>query len=131
MRQPVPVDEENPDAAEPTEPQEIPYPEIPAGAEYLVALFHSAGVATQTGMGLIPLSWQEIEAFVKCTQASVTPWELRVIRKMSEAYCAEYARASDRLRKAPYQAVIEIPTEEVREAVAAKVMSVLATFKRK
>jgi hypothetical protein len=27
--------------------------------------------------------------------------------------------------------VIEIPTEEVREAVAAKVMSVLATFKRK
>jgi hypothetical protein len=62
-----------------------------------VSFFHSAGIATQTGMGLIPLSWQEIQAFVRCNahEGYITPWELGVVRrKMSEAYCAEYARAS-------------------------------------
>lgn len=132
MRLPVPVDPDDPDAAEHTEPQEIPYPELPEGAEYLVALFHSAGTATQTGMGLVPLSWQEIRAFVHCTQATVTPWELGVIRKLSEAYCAEYARASDKLRQAPYSPVVtDTPDEEARAIVAAKVMTALAALKKK
>jgi hypothetical protein len=131
MKQPVPVDEDDPTAPLEIETQEIPYPELPPGAEYLVSFFHSAGIATQTGMGLIPLSWQEIQAFVRCNahEGYITPWELSVIRKMSEAYCAEYARASDKLRKAPYTPEVDV-SEVDRAAIADKVKNALAAFKR-
>lgn len=116
----------------PQEAQEIPYPELPKGAEYLVSLFYSAGTATQTGMGLVPLSWQEIESWVVCSglEETVTPWELGVVKRLSEAYSSEYARASTPSRPQPYQPDVDVDTID-RDAVAAKVMNVLASFKRK
>jgi hypothetical protein len=123
------TDDNNPPENVP-ETQEIPIPEIAEGAEYLVSFFHSAGAATRTGMGLTPLSWMEIEAWVRCNALEdvVTPWELQVIRRLSEAYVTEYALASDPKRKMPYQPVVE---EVDREAVAQKVSSVLSGFKRR
>ena len=96
-----------------------------------MSLFHSAGTATQTGMGLVPLSWQEIESWVVCNglEESVTPWELSVVRKMSEAYASEYAQASSPSRPMPYRGVVEEDID--RDAIAAKVKNVLAAFKRK
>lgn len=109
----------------PQETAEIPFPEIPMGAEYLLSFFYSAGCSTQTGMGLVPLSWQEIEAWVRCNglDDSVTPWELQVVRKLSEAYSAEYSRASDPKRRMPFKP--EVKVEEIdHEAVANQVMNV-------
>lgn len=133
MRQPIVAegsDEDVPPQEVPQETQEIPYPELPKGAEYLVSLLHSAGTATQTGMGLIPLSWQEIQAWVVCSglEDSVTPWELGVVRRLSEAYSSEYAQAQAPRRPMPYQPVVE---EIDREAVQAKIISIFAQFKKK
>ena len=82
-------------------------------------------------MGLIPLSWQEIEAFVRCSglEDTVTPWELQVVKRLSEAYVAEYSKASDPKRKMPYKP--DIKTDEIdREAVMKQAISVLGMFKR-
>lgn len=55
-------------------------------------------------MGLIPLTWQEIQAFIEVNELDLTLWERELLKKMSEAYCAEYSRASDPQRPAPYVA---------------------------
>lgn len=116
----------------PQETQEIPFPELPDGAEYLVSLFHSAGTATQTGMGLVPLSWQEIEAWVRCTgiEEMVTPWELETVRRMSEAYASEYSQAYDPKRKQPYQPVVDMNEVDL-QAIDNKVRLGLSMFKKK
>jgi hypothetical protein len=83
-------------------------------------------------MGLVPLSWQEIEAFVRCSglEDTVTPWELQVIKRLSEAYSAEYSRASDPKRKMPYRK--EVKVEEIdRVAVFKQAVNALSMFKKK
>lgn len=105
------------------ERQEIPMPELIPGSEYLVAFLHSAGTAQATGMGLAGLSWQELEAWVRCTDniGIVTPKDLRVIHTLSRVYANEHAKASMKGAVAPYIPVMEEEeVEEIREYVADK-----------
>jgi hypothetical protein len=92
-------------------------PDISPGSEYLVAFLHSAGTASATGMGLVGLSWAELEAWVRCAdmQGIVTSRDLKTIHTLSRAYAGEYAKASQKGAKPPYAPVVEI--EEVREVV--------------
>ncbi len=100
-----------------TELQEIPMPELTPGSEFLVALLHSAGTASATGMGLTGLSWQEIEAWLKCTDMTgiVTPRDLKTIHTLSRAYANECARATKKDAKPPYVSREELEIEEIRE----------------
>jgi len=111
---------------------EIPFPEIPPGAEYLIGLFYGAGSAMPTGMGLVPLSWQEIEAWARCSglEDSITPWELQVVRRLSEAYTSEYSKASDPKRRPPYSKQVSVD-EIDRDAIEKQTRNVLSMFKRK
>lgn len=88
-------------------------PDIPQEFGYLLALFFDSGQAMSTGMGLTPLNWQEIESWINVNNLELSLWEIETIKKMSEAYCAEYSRASDPMRQAPYQ--IEQKIEEVED----------------
>lgn len=131
-------------------------PEISEAAGYLVALLHSAGMATATGMGLVGLSWQEIEAWARCndfvavdngndprrksymrsmrkkaiSKASVvSPKELRAVWNLSRAYAAEMAGASKKGAKAPYSPeIVETKDEVVREMIEARVEDVFASM---
>jgi hypothetical protein len=97
-----------------------------------VSLFYSAGTATQTGMGLVSLSWQEIAAWVQCAgyEDILTPWELSVIKRMSEAYAAEYSQASAPMRRKPYEP--EVDLDEVdRDEVVNKAKNILSGFKKR
>jgi hypothetical protein len=112
----------------PPAPQEIHLPEIPAPYDALVGLFHLSGQALQTGWGLCPLTWVEIDAFVRVNDLDLTLWERELLKKMSEAYCAEYSRASDPKRPAPYQPE---QTEEVDQiAKAMRIMDSLSAFRK-
>lgn len=83
----------------------------------------------QTGMGLVPLTWAELQAFREETELDLMIWERELIKKMSEAYCGEYARASDPNRPCPYQP--EVKEEEVDQiALAMRFMETLAAFKK-
>jgi hypothetical protein len=102
------------------------------GAEYLVSFFYSAGSAMQTGMGLVPLTWQEIDAWARrCGyNHSLSPFEAETIRKMSEAYAVQYAKASQRICPQPFSPRVDLD-ELDREAVSRKVANVLGMFKKK
>lgn len=83
-------------------PAGVQLPEIPGPWTYLLGFFNLSGQCTQSGMGLAPLSWQELKAFREENELDITLWERELLKKMSEAYCAEYSRASDPHRPSPY-----------------------------
>lgn len=105
----------------------IELPDI-EGAEYLVMLLHEAGTVNYTGMAAVPLNWQELESWQRCTFRNLTPWELFVIKEMSHAYAIEYSHANDAEKDAPYSEVI---VDIDREAVANNLRNVLLGFNNK
>jgi hypothetical protein len=117
-------------AASIQELREIPMPEVSEAAGYLVALLHSAGVASATGMGLSGLSWQEIESWARCNDfvGILSPKEYRAIYTLSRAYVSEHAVASKKGAKPPYMPPVEKEDEVVRELVAEKVDDVFAVM---
>jgi len=112
------------------ERQEIPMPELTPGSEYLVAFLHSAGTASSNGMGLTGLSWQELEAWVRCTDMTgiITPRELKTIHMLSRVYAREYYEASKKGATPPYMPRVELEQEEVRELISDKVEDVFASI---
>jgi hypothetical protein len=105
-------------------------PEISEAAGYLVALLHSAGVASATGMGLVGLSWQEIEAWARCNDFTgiLSPKEYRAVWQLSRAYAAEMSGATKKGTKPPYvpEVTKHKPDEVEREMVAEKVGNIFA-----
>ena len=68
--------------------------------------------------GMSELSWEEISAWLACTQRALPVWDIDVIKNMSKSYVSEFNLASDRARKMPYLAPRELETID-RKAVAA------------
>lgn len=102
-------------------------PEVDHG-RHLLDYFTEAGVAMSTGMGLMPLSWQEIESWLSVTELPISTWEKLTLREMSDAYVSEYSQASAKDRPAPYVHRVE---EIDREAVSDKLKSVFRSLKKK
>lgn len=99
------------------------------GAEYLVGLLNEAGMVLNNGMGVSSLDWKEIHAWLEVTQLELSIWEKLTLKEMSEIYASELSKATAKDATAPYVEVVE---EEVdRKAVANKIRSVFASFKRK
>ncbi len=60
---------------------------VERGTEYLIAIFNELSTRRQTGMtGPMPLSFQEIDAYNKLTDAQLTPWEISAITAMDAAF---------------------------------------------
>lgn len=54
-----------------------------------------------SGMGMIPLSFQEIKAYMELTNTPLNSDEVMLIREMSQAYIAEINDTRNE-REAPY-----------------------------
>jgi hypothetical protein len=102
-------------------------PEI-VGASHLLSYLMEVGVAMSSGMGLMPLSWQEIDSWLRVTELPLTTWEKIVLRELSETYVNEYSQASEKDRPAPYVHRVD---EIDRAAVSDKLKSVFRSLKKK
>lgn len=96
---------------------EIQLPPVPAELEYLLSLYFLSGQCIHTGMSITPLTWVEIEAFIRVNKLKLMLWEVELIKKMSEAYCAESHKATDPQRPPPYKEVKE--DDEIDKIAAA------------
>jgi hypothetical protein len=111
------------------EPLNTPLPNI-EGAEYLVALLHEAGTVGQGGMGIVPLSWMDIQSWIVVTgRDNLVLWEKGMIKRMSEAYSGAYSRGSEKNSKAPYGNITESDMVRNRDMVAAKAYAIFAPTK--
>lgn len=88
----------------------IPLPDVGDGL-YLVNTLDEIGAALQSGMGLSPITWQEIKSWSDCTGMKLSPWELITLKEMSHAYAVELSQKQDRKRQAPWKTRVETKEE--------------------
>jgi hypothetical protein len=69
-------------------------PDLKAG-EYLYETFIELGLAKEGNAALRPIDWSEIDAFMRCTGDIETPWEAKLIRRMSQEYVMQRTHGSD------------------------------------
>lgn len=101
------------------------------GAEYIIGMLHEAGLMLRTGMGPVPLSWQEIDAWMRVTETNPELWERILIKDLSEAYVGELHRASAKDSACPYMPEVEEQeVEDRRTAVSNKLLEALRSMKR-
>ena len=53
-------------------------------------------------MGLVPITWQELDAWMRRTSVQLTPWAVRTLRRLSMAYVSESQAAQELSRPAPW-----------------------------
>lgn len=93
-------------------------PDLPDIEDHrFVALLMEAGPIEAAGMGVSGLSWREIEAWQSRCAIDLEPWEVRLIRRLSQAYASELSAAADPDRPPPYAEELD---EDRRELVEAK-----------
>lgn len=78
-----------------------PRPRIKSGADLIGHLFE-VGPVSPGGMGPVPLTFQEIEAWARMTGVRLTAWEVRTLRSLSREYLAELRAAESPGRIPPY-----------------------------
>lgn len=87
----------------------------------LVDLLFEAGPYSITGMGSAPLSWQEIEAWLRVTGRSLSYYLSKQIYTLSAIYLAEYKRSEKIDHPMPYIARVTI--EQNRDRVSGQIQA--------
>lgn len=77
-------------------------PPLEPGDWYLVKDFNEIGRVQHGGMGMQPLSWSELSAWVSRTGARMTGEECSLIRAMSSAYAGALRSGSEKNAAPPY-----------------------------
>jgi hypothetical protein len=70
--------------------------------EELVEWLYQVGPVTSAGMGMQPVSWQELNSWNQACGHDCTPWELEQIRMLSMAYLDQFTKAEEPSCPAPW-----------------------------
>lgn len=68
---------------------------LPKADEYLVEVFEFLGLCSSNGMGQVPFSWCEIDAFKRNSSYHLTEWDCEQIVIMSKLYCSWVNKGKD------------------------------------
>ena len=71
--------------------------------------FERVSPAIENGMGLTPLSWQELESFVKVNNMPLSNFELQVLKNASMAYVNQSHKAKDPKSPPPHRFIKRDP----------------------
>lgn len=114
---------------------ELPDIESEYGAGYIIGLLQEAGLMSSNGMGPVPLSWVDIESWIRCAEYDLPLWVKLKIKNLSEEYVHELLEAKDMSRPAPYERVVvvedEVDLAAQRTKVQDKLLDFVNRFKRK
>jgi hypothetical protein len=92
-----------------------PAKRLPPANQYLCEAFSLCGCFKRSDMGgIIPLDWQEIDAFARRSGYDLATWESELIYKMSVEYCNINSKASDSAFPAPYRIDIGKSEEAIK-----------------
>ena len=110
--------------------QSLVLPDIQSehAAGHVIGLLQEAGLMSSNGMGPVPLSWLEIESWMRCTEVEIPLWEKLTIKTLSEEYVSELVQAKDKTRPPPYA---QVQLDIDRKAVANKILSIFSRRMRK
>lgn len=69
--------------------------------------FEDVGPASNNGMGVVPLSYGEIESWLNVTNLEVTSFEVDAMMMMSRQYCYQSVLSEDEKCEQPYKVEYE------------------------
>lgn len=103
----------------------------PGPAEYLLDILFDVGPVHSTGMGEVPIGYEQLAAWERVQGLRLSPWESRTLRDLSIVYCHEKAVSGDPGASAP-GSIEESPEQaaERRDRVAKDLSQALRSFKR-
>jgi hypothetical protein len=58
---------------------------VPAACEHIWGWYWELRASTPEGFSRSPVSFQEIDAWIRCMNLEIRPWEIRALRAMDEA----------------------------------------------
>ena len=94
----------------------------PNPAPHITDRLIEIGITEAAGMGAVPLTWREINAWRESVRLTIEPWEMRLLRRLSAAYLAESRKAESETCPSPWRAE---PTPREREAELAGLRGLL------
>lgn len=80
-----------------------------------------------TGMGLVPLSFQEIQSWLYLSERELSWWEIQTIKELSRAYTAELNNSTEIDSEIPYNTVPEMNRDQIEQ----KAINILSSFKKR
>jgi len=101
---------------------ELDLPDIDPALTYLIGWLMEAGPMSAAGIGPVPLTWLDLDAWQRCTGVRVQPWEARLLRRLSGDYLDELNNAEAHDAPAPW---IPESTVERRTKVATHIRNIL------
>lgn len=81
------------------------------GLETYLEDWYTLGLASSNGMGQVPLSFQEIEAYARIQSLNV---DAGIVRRMSVAYCMGITNGSDKAAFPPYPKIQRNPDVDTK-----------------
>lgn len=81
--------------------------------EYLRHILEDLGTTMPGVNGPEPLTYQEIDSYVRLTGVELTPQEVFAIRRASSAYIDNLLKGEDPHAAAPWQPIVEKSEEEI------------------
>jgi len=85
---------------------------------------------SSTGMGPVPLSWVDIDAWLRVTELDLSVWEKLTIKHLSEVYVGERLTATDPQGVPPWTKPVS--EEEIeREKISNQLLAFLRNFKKR
>lgn len=103
-------------------------PDTPA--DFLLPIFLDVGPTMPSGMGPLPLTYSELDAWSRLTGSILEPWEARALVGMSREYAAFSVKAERADCPSP-MAVEDEMNEERRQAVANSLKSAFGALMTK
>lgn len=94
----------------------IALPMPPSPMPHVVQWLVELGISEAAGMSAVPLSWREIDAWSQRTGVHPSPWESRLLRRLSGEYLAESRRAEDETCPPPWRA--PVPQRQIETEVS-------------
>lgn len=100
-----------------------------SGGEHIVQHWRKCGEFTVGMNGLMPLTWQELQAYNSMTGETIESWEAEQIIDMSKAYVS-FSRQADELNCfPPFEP--EVTEEQEQEIKAQAVSNMRGALRRK
>ena len=87
-------------------------------------------MATSNGMGLSPLPWAELLAMNKALRYDLSPWQMQVIRQMSQSYCSWIKKGESASCDPPVEPTDEDVIAEIQQHNQMKMREMLSARSR-
>lgn len=106
---------------------EIFLPDVEPDVLYLVDTLLDAGPTSAAGMGFVPVTWTDLEAWSRVTGIELLPWEARLVRQLSAEWLAETDRSRSAKAPPPWEHTEESALTRVAEDMRSRIAQLAET----